>query len=107
MGKPEHPTVANWRRQIPGEDPAIARLTGMVAALTQELAIVRERLDTVERLAEQVGVLTQARIEAFEPAPAAAAERDTLRQRLIAKVFRPLRDDAEREALKAAEGHSR
>lgn len=102
MGKPEHPTSANWRRPIPGEDPAIARLMAMVAALTSELTIVRERLDTVERLAEQAGVFTQDQVEAYAPTPDASAARDALRQRQIAKVFRPLKDDAEREAAAAA-----
>jgi hypothetical protein len=107
MSRPEHPTVANWRRPIPGEDPAIARLTAMIAALSSELAITRERLDTVERLAEQAGVFTQDQVETFEPSAQASAARDELRQRQIAKVFRPLRDEAEREARLAAEGAAR
>ena len=107
MGKPEHPAVANWRRPIPDEDPAVARLTAMVTALTSELTIVRERLDTVERLAEQAGVFSRADVEGYTPPPEAAAERDALRQRQIAKVFRPLRDDAEREARRAAKEDAR
>jgi hypothetical protein len=106
MANPKNPTIANWRRPIPGEDPAIARLTAMVAALTSELTVARERLDTVERLAEQAGVFTQAQIETYEPTPEANAARDALRRRQMAKVFRPLRDDAEREAAKAAKGEA-
>ena len=102
MGKPQYPASANWRRAIPDEDPAIARLTAMVTALTSEITILRERLDTVERLAEDAGVFTREGIERYTPDAAAAAERDALRQRQIAKVFRPLRDEAERDARRAA-----
>jgi hypothetical protein len=98
MANVQHPAQSNWRRPIPGEDPAIARLTAMVAALTSELTVVRERLDTVERLAEAAGVLTQAQVEGYEPDAAAASARDRLRKRQIEKVFKPLRDDAEAAA---------
>jgi hypothetical protein len=98
------PKSANWRRPIPDEDPVTARLMAMVAALTSELSILRERLDTVERLAEQAGLFTQAEIEAYAPGTEAAAARDALRRRGIQKVFKPLLDDAEREARIAERG---
>ena len=79
----------------------MARLTAMVAALTSELAVVRERLDTVERLSESAGTFTQDQVEAFEPSREAEAERDALRRRTVEKVYRPLRDDAERAARAA------
>ena len=70
----------------------------MVTALTGELAVVRERLDTTERLLEAEGVLQRAAIEGFDPTPEQAEERSLIRRRLIAKTFRPLRDAAERDA---------
>ena len=88
----------SWRRPIPGEDPVAARLMAMVAALTSELAVTRERLDTVERLIERAGVFPQAAVEAFEPDPEAGKARDEIRQRQIRRVFRALKGDAEREA---------
>lgn len=107
MGKPEHPVASNWRRPIPSEDPAVARLTAMVTALTSELTIMRERLDTVERLADKAGVVLRKDIEAYIPSPEEAVERDALRQRQIAKVFRPLRDDAEQDARLASKEPAR
>lgn len=88
----------NRRIHVPGQSPAEDRLLAMIAALTSELAVMRDRLDTVERLAEASGVVHRAAIEEFEPDPQAAQERDANRQRLIAKVFRPIKDDAERAA---------
>lgn len=86
------------RVEIPGQSPTEDRLLAMVAALTSEVAVLRSRLDTLERLAEQAGVLDRAAIEAFAPDAAAETEREALRTRLIDKVFRPLRDAARRAA---------
>ncbi len=92
----------NWRRPIPGEDPAVARLLAMVTALTSELTVTRERVDTLERLIEQAGLFPQAAVEAFEPSPEAGKARDEIRKRQIRRVFRALKDDVEREAGAAA-----
>lgn len=88
----------NRRIAVPGQSPAEDRLIAMVAALASELAITRERLDTLERLADASGMVPRAAIEDYAPDAEAARERDANRQRLIAKVFRPLKDDAERAA---------
>lgn len=93
---------AQPRRDIPGEDPQIARLSAMVVALLQELAITRERLDTVERLLDAAGVVGRDEVDGYVPDAAAGAERDTLRQRTIKVVMQPLKADAER-AREAAE----
>lgn len=89
------------RRPIPGLPPGEERLLAMVAALTSELAIMRERLDTVERIAAATGLIDRVMIEQFKPDADQTTERDAMRRRLIAKVFRPLRDDAERAAAEA------
>jgi hypothetical protein len=87
--------IATPRHDIPGDNADLARLSEMVVALLGELSIVTERLDTVERLLERSQVVTRSDIEAFIPDAAAQAERDKRRQRQIAKVFRPLKDEAE------------
>lgn len=87
----------NRQQAIHGQSPGEARLMAMVAALTSELAVTRERLDTVERLAETAGLFTRDAIENFAPAEAQAKERDGLRRRIIDRVFRPLREDARRK----------
>ncbi|MGE4322007.1 MAG: hypothetical protein AB7E60_03150 [Sphingobium sp.] len=92
----------NRRLAVPGQSPAEDRLLAMVAALTSEVAMLRERLDTVERLADASGMVKRAAIEDYAPDETAARERDASRQRLIAKIFRPLRDEAERTAKQEA-----
>lgn len=88
--------LATPRRPVPHEDPEVARLSAMVLALLGELAITRERLDTVERLLESANVLRQKDVEAFEPQGKAVAEREQLRKRQIGKVLRPYRLDMEK-----------
>jgi hypothetical protein len=82
------------RLEVPGQAPGDDRLLGMIAALTSEVAVLRERLDTVERLAGIDGTA----IDTFVPEADAQAARDALRRRLIAKVFRPLKDALARAA---------
>lgn len=65
-------------------------LVGMVTALAAQLSATRERLDTLERVLAAKGLPGTAEIEAFEPDDAATAMRDAMRQRLIARIFRPL-----------------
>ena len=101
MAEEEIARIQRKRRAIPGASDTEECLLGMVTALTGELAITRERLDTLERLVEKAGILERADIETFEAEPTQAEERHGIRQRLIAKVFRPLRDAAERDASQA------
>jgi hypothetical protein len=84
--------VPHRRIAVPNQSPGEERLLAMVAALASELAVVRERLDTVERLAEAGGVFQPGAVEAFVPTAEQVTHRDGLRQRLIGKIFRPVRD---------------
>ena len=73
----------------------------MVVALTGELVVARERIDTLERLIEAAGGLSRDDIEAFQAPQAATEERRLIRKRIMDKTFRPLRDAAERDVRKA------
>ena len=87
---------AEPRRDIPGETPEIARLTAMTVALLQELAITRERLDTLERMGEAAGWLDRGTLEAYRAEGVAELERNTIRKRVIEVVMHPFKADAER-----------
>ncbi len=99
-------TIARRREPIPGASESEERLLGMITALTGELAITRERLDTLERLVDSAGIVKREDIETFEAAPDQAEQRHAIRYRLISKVFRPLRAAAERDAA-IARTHAR
>jgi hypothetical protein len=80
-------------------DTDIERLTNIVLVLAQELAVVHERADTLERLLEASGVITRMQIEAFAPTKAQADERGAWTQEYLARVFRVLQQEREAALL--------
>lgn len=97
------PSYAIPRRDLPGEDKEVARLKAMMTAMLGEMTIMRERIDTIERVAEDRGAFARHEIEDYMPDAAANQERDALRVRMIGKVMRQLRIDAEIAASQASE----
>jgi hypothetical protein len=77
------------------EDPAIDRTLSILMALVGEVSVLRERLDTVERLLETKGSISRADIEAYEPDRAAGHERGMLTREYIARVMRGVQQDME------------
>ncbi len=77
------------------EDPAIDRLLSLTMAVVGEVAVLRERLDTVERLLEAKGTISRADIEAYVPDRAAGEERGTLTKAYIARVMRGFQQEVE------------
>lgn len=74
-------------------EPAADRLLTMVMALAGELAVVRERLDTIERLAAEKDLITNADIEAYEPSITVLEEREASRQQFLDRLFQVLNDE--------------
>ena len=64
-------------------------------AVLQELAVTRERLDTVERLLERQGGFDRAAIDTFEPTANEAAERSLWVQEYLVRTLRILQQEAE------------
>jgi len=86
------------RHAIAGMSESDDQLIGMVTALAAQLAVTRERLDTVERLAEAAGLFGPDAVDRYVPDERAQGARDAIRQTLIARIFRPIRDAAARTA---------
>ena len=70
------------------DDPAIDQMMTFLIELTTEVSVMRERLDTVERLLERDGKVTRASIEAYVPDPATEGERARWRDECVKRVFR-------------------
>lgn len=85
------------------DDPAVERVLTITMAVAQELAVVRERLDTVERLLDERGVVRKEDIENFEPDADAAEERQEWHAKYIARILRILQQD--REEIENPEDH--
>lgn len=81
------------KRPVYFDDPQIDKLLAMVMALTGEVSVLRERLDTLERLLETKGVLSLCEITAYQPDDMAAKEREQWRADYIARVLRVLQED--------------
>ncbi|MEP3208145.1 MAG: hypothetical protein ABJN95_03095 [Maribacter sp.] len=48
-------------------DPAVERVLNITMAVAGELAVMRERMDSIERLLEKKGLVTRQEIEDFVP----------------------------------------
>jgi hypothetical protein len=80
-------------------DTDIERLTNIVLVLAQELSVVRERADTLERLLEASGTITRTQIETFTPTKVQADERGAWTQEYLARVFRVLQQEREAASM--------
>ncbi len=78
-------------------DAGIDDLTEMVLALSAEVCILRDRIDTHERLADLGKPLTLENTEDFEPDQEVMAFRSEQRQKVIAKVLRVFRENITRD----------
>ena len=87
------------------DDPAVERVLSITMAVATELAVARERIDTLERLLVQRGVLQAQDTEAFVPDAAAQAARDAWGREYIARILRIVDQDVQAlsEASDAAE----
>ena len=68
------------------------RLMAIVLALVSEVASLRERLDTHERLGQ---VATPSLIEGYRADPATEAEREAWRDAYIRRLFRVITEDVD------------
>lgn len=82
--------VAKGRRPFFFSNSETDKLLAVIAALTGELAVVRQRLDTHERIAAQRGLFSKADIETYEPDLETTDERAMWRQEYLQRVFRIL-----------------
>jgi len=77
------------------DDPAVERVMSITLALAGELSVARERIDTLERLLVQRGVLGAGDIDAFAPDIAALAARDAWGREYIARILRIVEHDVQ------------
>ncbi|MBD2097964.1 hypothetical protein H6F90_23105 [Trichocoleus sp. FACHB-591] len=87
--------IAKGKRPLYFENPETDKLLAMVLVLAEEVSVLRDRLDTVERLAQAKGLLSHAEIDAYQPDPQAAAEREQQRAAYIARILRIVQADVE------------
>ncbi|MEP3226220.1 MAG: hypothetical protein ABJO01_09600 [Parasphingorhabdus sp.] len=70
------------------DDPEDERMLSILMAVVGEVSVLRQRVDTVERLLEAKGTISRADIEAYEPDSEAAYERGAMIREYIYRVMR-------------------
>jgi hypothetical protein len=78
--------------------PEVERVLAITMAVAQELAVARQRIDTLERLLRAKGLLDAGEIDAFVPDERAATERALLTQEYLARVLRIVQQENEAAA---------
>ena len=67
----------------------------MLISLMTEVAVIRERLDTVEAIAEKKGIVLKDEIERFEPDAVRAEARERWRQEYLDRILYVFQEEAE------------
>lgn len=86
------------------EDPAVDKILSIALALAGEVAVLRDRLDTVERLAADGKPLSPEAVDAYQPSVETRAVRDQWRDQFLDVVLRAVhqeREELERNAEQA------
>lgn len=82
------PRSAKGQRPNFFDDPAIDQMMTFFLELMTEVAVVRERMDTIERLLDAKGAVTREDIEAYRADAAVEAERVAWRNAYFQRVMR-------------------
>ncbi len=78
------------------DDPAVERVLNITMAVAGELAVARERIDTLERLLEEKGIIQRSDIESYVPATKEIAnERQQWHSEYISRVLRIVQQEME------------
>lgn len=85
--------TAKGKRPVYFDDPQIDKLLAIVMALTGEVSVLHERLDTIERLLAAKGTLSTAEIDTYQPDAEVAKEREQWRSEYIARVLRVIQEE--------------
>jgi hypothetical protein len=79
-------------------DPAVDRVLGVIMELAAELFVLRDRVQTLERVLERQGALDVADLENYAPSPEERAQRLAERDALIARILAPMTAEADSPA---------
>jgi hypothetical protein len=77
------------------ENSEIENVLNITMALAQEVAVLRERTDTLERLLESKGMFARRELDAFVPNKLQANERAFAHQQFIARILRIIQQENE------------
>lgn len=85
--------TAKGQRPVYLNDPQEDKMLAIIMALAGEVSVLRERLDTVERLLETKGILSTVEIENYQPDERISEQREQWRIEYIARILRILEQE--------------
>ncbi|KAA1244907.1 hypothetical protein [Aquimarina sp. RZ0] len=78
------------------DDPAVERVLNVTMAIAGELAVTRERMDSIERILESKGLVTREEIENYVPnSEEIEIQRQTWHSEYISRVLRIIQQEME------------
>lgn len=86
--RPSIPRHVKGKKSVFFEDPAVDQVMTFFIELLTEVSVLRDRLDTVEVLLQERGVLTHADIEGYRHDDEGEQRRATARKALLERVMR-------------------
>jgi len=86
---------AKGKRPFYFDNPESDKLLAIVMALAGEVSVLRERLDTLERLVQAKRILSIEEIETYQPDEQVVQEREQWRADYIARVLRVIQEQVE------------
>ncbi len=90
-------TKSKGKRPYFFDDPNVERVLSIAMAIAGEVAVLRQRMDTIEELLAERGSISKADIEAFTPSEEQAEARGRWTQEYLNRVLRIIQQ--EREAV--------
>ena len=75
------------------DDPAVDQLMAIIMAMSAELSVLYDRVDSLERLLDEKHVVDRDEVESYRPNEAIETERKARRNEYIQRLFRIVRED--------------
>jgi hypothetical protein len=102
-GKIELQKKARGQRPEYFADPSIDKVLSITMALAGETAVMRDRLDTIERLLASGKPISKEAIDSYQPDETIRGERDAWRDEFLDVVLRIVHQEREELSKRAAE----
>ena len=85
------PRTARGKRPAFHDNPSIDRLVTIILALTSEVSVLHDRLDTVEMLGTKAGWLGEGVVDAYVPDQPTRERREAAREAYLGRVLHILK----------------
>jgi len=89
------PRVAKGKKPKYLDDGSIDNLMAMIMTLTQEISVLRDRIDTLEYMLENKDIISNKDFDEFVPSDDLETTRKNRRHELLERVLLPIKKDLE------------